>query len=327
MKKLSFGNCLLLATVASCGLVSCGGTSSVNSVGKNLIAAPTDFTMDADGNYSFVSNDENAAYYYIRGYDYDSTTDKTASFYRTGSDRIDGSKTGKIDGKMDMSGFGWGSFKIKLITYASAGSIYTAPDPIVKTANFGKGGTMETPEWFYNFVASTNTLSLHVDAGTLFDYYFHQTLSTSLTFDFASDAAFATIVKSVDFAIGTTSWTAPWFHSPTSSYGWLQTDDTCDVADLAQGTYYVRAKTKSPSSNINASEYSQTLTLTLAGADIGSTGRNATYVGTDHIGTNPSYGPAGRFCATDSNKNDGAYFDSSIRGNYWGTQTVTNEII
>ncbi len=262
------------------GLTACGDDDGeVAEEPKNVLAAPTNFTLDLDsGEFSFTANDANAGYYYVRCY---SVTDgKEASTYTVSSSRIQGGSTGTKTGTIDMSAFGWGDYNIKLVTYAAAGTDYTAPNPVVLSMQSGIGGKLETPELaaFY----SGNTAELVIDWYSLSNYYTYQVLPV-VRFDFYSDEACTTLVFSdeVDTSVlvdtidqhpGTGGYI--WGYSANATFLPLTADgspigylyDAYDYTtdNLSAGTYYVTATAISPVSYSEDSNTSEAVKIVLS---------------------------------------------------------------
>lgn len=176
MKKL-IALLLCAFTVLGCALFA-------SAEENTTLTAPSDFTFDpATGNYSFVANDENMGYYFIRFY---AVKDgQISGEYISSSKRIRGGKTGQISGTIDLSNVSWGTFAVSLCSFAPAGSAYTAPDPINIVCQFGVGLKLERPEMIALF--SGNTVQLTVDWWTLSDYRYKEYMPL-MTFTFYSDA-------------------------------------------------------------------------------------------------------------------------------------------
>jgi len=109
MKKI-----LALLLIALC-LGLCAAASA------DELKAPTDFAFDTEsGKLSFVSNDENAGYYFVRIYPVVSGTEANA--YVSSSKRINAGKVGEKSGKVDVSAIGWGLYNVKLVTFTASGT-------------------------------------------------------------------------------------------------------------------------------------------------------------------------------------------------------------
>lgn len=195
----------LLSLAATSILVGCSGEGEASSnsseaqVVEKTISAPTNFEFDPNtGDYSFNAVDANAGYYFIRCFSLDANGKESAS-YVVSSKRINGGKTGKMEGKLDTSIFGWGSYSIKLVTFAAAGSGYTAPDAVTLTAQYGVGGVLEKPEMLVT--TEGNTAEVVIDWYSINDYYTYQVLG-NVEINFYSDEALTTKVKTdtVDLA-------------------------------------------------------------------------------------------------------------------------------
>lgn len=137
MKKI-----LALLLIALC-LGLCAAASA------DELKAPTDFAFDTEsGKLSFVSNDENAGYYFVRIYPVVNGTEANA--YVSSSKRINAGKVGEKSGKVDVSAIGWGLYNVKLVTFTASGTDYTAPAPIILKAFYGVGGTRNAPKcWWW----------------------------------------------------------------------------------------------------------------------------------------------------------------------------------
>ncbi len=175
MKKfISAILCLML--VLSCACFA--------SAEEKTLQAPTDFTFDPmTGNYSFVANDENMGYYFIRFYEM--KDGEITGEYISSSKRIRGGKTGEITGTLDLSSVAWGEFAVSLCSFAPAGTDYVTPDPINIMCQFGVGLPLERPEMLAMY--SGNTVQLVIDWWTLCDYRYNEYLPL-MKFTFYSDA-------------------------------------------------------------------------------------------------------------------------------------------
>ncbi len=163
------------------------------------LTAPVDFTFNTEtGEYSFTTTDDNAGYYFIRVYPVISGTEANA--YVASSKRINAGKLGEKSGKMDVSSIGWGTYHVKLITYAAAGTDYKTPDAVVLTAFYGVGGTLEKPE--YMVVTDGNTVEFTLDWYTLSHYKDFQHLPT-IRYSAYADAECTQLIASEDFDTNT----------------------------------------------------------------------------------------------------------------------------
>lgn len=154
------------------------------SAEEKTLQAPTDFTFDPmTGNYSFVANDENMGYYFIRFYEM--KDGEITGEYISSSKRIRGGKTGEITGTLDLSSVAWGEFAVSLCSFAPAGTDYVTPDPINIMCQFGVGLPLERPEMLAMY--SGNTVQLVIDWWTLCDYRYNEYLPL-MKFTFYSDA-------------------------------------------------------------------------------------------------------------------------------------------
>lgn len=154
------------------------------SAEEKTLQAPTDFTFDPmTGNYSFIANDENMGYYFIRFYEM--KDGEITGEYISSSKRIRGGKTGEITGTLDLSSVAWGEFAVSLCSFAPAGTDYITPDPINIMCQFGVGLPLERPEMLAMY--SGNTVQLVIDWWTLCDYRYNEYLPL-MKFTFYSDA-------------------------------------------------------------------------------------------------------------------------------------------
>lgn len=281
---------LLLAiclTLAACkeetALVPATATPDT-SEGREL-SAPTDFEMDpVTGEYSFQGTDPDAAYYIIRIYpveDGQESADYTAS-----SARINGKGAGLYTGTVDLPAMGWGSFRVKLITYAASGSQHTNPDPVSFMVEYGVGLTLERPEMLT--MSSGNQVELVVDWATLSDYYDYEYLP-EMKFSFYSDPECTNEVYSDTVDLGElgdviyghpmgyswgTSYSEPSLHYYTANgeltgFGpYVGSQTYCFINDiytytLDPGTYYVTCQAISKLDYTNDSQVSTVVEITL----------------------------------------------------------------
>ena len=238
--------------------------------GSVTLNAPTDFAFDPDtGAYSFNAVDENAGYYFIRIYPV--ARGEEAAEYVASSRRINAT-TGEKTGSIDVSGLGWGSYHIKLITFAASGTSYETPEPVVLSACYGVGGKLCRPEMMV--VADGNTLEVVLDWYTLSDWKDLQYMPM-VRFTVYGDAALTQAVASVDFDTNTITYDAPpfpgyiWESSRTVGHINLRVESTgfdgttnvnefCLTPQAAftvetAGTYYVTAQAISDDETIVAS--------------------------------------------------------------------------
>ena len=187
------------AAVAAAALAGCGGSSASSTAAASSspaasggLAAPTDFTVDPEtGEFSFTGNDDRMGYYNVRVYKVENGVESNS--YSASSSRINGDKTGTITGSFDTSEIGWGTYHIKLVSFAAAGTDMTAPDAVVITAHYGVGLTFEQPEMLV--FSSGNTMAAVIDWWSLCDYYFLETMP-DIKFSVYSDADCTTEVFS-----------------------------------------------------------------------------------------------------------------------------------
>ncbi len=175
MKKLiTAALCLMLALACVC----------IASADTQTLQAPSDFKFDpSTGAYSFMANDENMGYYFIRFYEVENG--QITGEYISSSKRIRGGKTGEISGTIDLSDVAWGEFAVSLCSFAPAGTDYVTPDPINIMCQFGVDLPLERPEMLAMY--SGNTVQLVVDWWTLCDYRYNEYLPM-MKFTFYADA-------------------------------------------------------------------------------------------------------------------------------------------
>ena len=184
MKKL-----IALLLIALC-LGLCAAASA------DELKAPSDFTFDTEsGKLSFISNDENAGYYFVRVYPVVNGTEANA--YVASSKRINAGKAGEKSGKVDVSTIGWGQYNVKLVTFPASGTDYTAPVPIILKAFYGVGGTLERPELLV--VTDGNTVEITIDRYTLSNWRKYQYMPT-VRFSLYADEACTELVATQDVA-------------------------------------------------------------------------------------------------------------------------------
>ena len=178
------------ATAAAAALAGCGSSSASSTAVASSTAstgdltAPTDFIVDPEtGEFSFTANDDRMGYYNVRVYKVENGVESNS--YAASSSRINGDKTGTITGSFDTSEIGWGTYHIKLVSFAAAGTDMTAPDAVVLTAHYGVGLTFEQPEMLV--FSSGNTMAAVIDWWSLCDYYFLETMP-DIKFSVYSDA-------------------------------------------------------------------------------------------------------------------------------------------
>lgn len=253
MKRREFltltGSVAAAALLASCGgtettTASSTTTAASSSSTGGALAAPTDFTADPEsGEFSFTSNDENMGYYFVRVFPVLNGVEQDA--YVATSKRINGGKTGKMTGSFDSSTIGWGSYHIKLISYAAAGTGATAPSAVVLNASYGIGGVLERPEMLV--ITDGSEVQFIVDHYTLSDYKAYQYLPT-VRFTVYSDAGLTTEVASEEFDLATlTMDTHPtgayiWEYNTSGNYPYVNGTTLLPevtMNDLEPGTYYV----------------------------------------------------------------------------------------
>lgn len=261
MKRREFlalsGSAALAAVLVGCGSSSASTTtttaSSASTASDGDLAAPTDFTVDPEsGEFSFTGNDANMGYYFVRVFPVLNGVESDA--YVSSSKRINGNQTGTLKGSFDAGTVGWGTYHIKLISYAAAGTGATAPDPVILTASYGVGGILERPEMLV--LTDGSEVQFIIDHYTLSDYKAYQYLPTA-RYTVYSDAALTTEVVIEDFDLASiTMDTHPtgayiWGYSMSGDYPLINgatLTPQVTLTDLEPGTYYatVTAISNSP---------------------------------------------------------------------------------
>lgn len=259
MKKIT----MLLAAVLLC--------LSVYAVSMaDTLTAPADFTFDPmTGDFSFQATDANAGYYFIRIYPVVNGVE--GDRYVASSKRVN-SKVGVKTGTIDVSGMGWGTYNVKLITFAASGTGYDVPEAQILTVLNGVGGVLERPE--LRVVADGNKAMLTVDWLTCADYYAYQYLPV-VSFAIYDDEACTNAVASAEADLGLLPNTMD--NHPAGGYIWdfqMGGTYTCDLDNvellsntnvtLPAGTYYatVQAVSNDPE-NIASSQVSEAVCFTL----------------------------------------------------------------
>ena len=266
MKKLI---ALLLCALT---LMSCAFCAFAEE--SDTLAAPTDFTFDTEtGSYSFNMTDANVGYYFIRVYPVANGVESDR--YVASSRRINGKKTGEVTGSMDISGIGWGTYNVKLISFAPSGKNYEAPSPVILTANYGIGGKLERPELLV--ITDGNEAEVIIDWYTLSDYYTFQMLPV-IQFTVYDDEALTNVVAegSTDLSpLGSEASVHPAGGIMWKNYTMYGKHDyimgnECNytltpdfTATLPAGTYYVTAQAISGTDAIAASEVSEAVAFTV----------------------------------------------------------------
>ena len=269
MKKKMFGILLIAAM-----LIACLATAAFAEESTTL-TPPVDFTFNTEtGEFSFTTTDDNAGYYFIRVYPV--VGGEEAAEYVASSRRINAGKLGEKAGKIDVSTIGWGTYHIKLVTFAASGTNYTAPAPVILNAYYGVGGVLEKPELMV--LADGNTAELIVDWYSISDYYEYQYMPR-VTFSIYSDEACTALVmqETVDLNdLRATMDTHPaggyiWGYSTTSNHPYLNGmgfANTVWTYTLPAGTYWATVQAVSDNEAVIASsKVSDVLSFTLTDAD------------------------------------------------------------
>ena len=275
MKRREFltltGSVAAAALLAGCGGSSAGSTAASTASSTSTsgdLAAPTDFTADPEsGAFSFTANDEGMGYYFVRVFPVLNGVEQDA--YVASSKRINGGKTGTITGSFDTSNIGWGTYHIKLISFAAAGTGAKAPDAVVITAEYGVGGTLERPEMLV--ITDGSEVQFIVDEYSLSDYKAYQYLPTA-KFTVYSDAACTAEVKSEEFDLSTlTMDTHPagayiWEYNTSGNYPYINGTTLVPqvtMTDLEPGTYYATCTAVSGIADIADSQPSDAVEFTV----------------------------------------------------------------
>lgn len=260
MKRQILLNTLSIIAIASLmvfGMLffaGCGETKKVTT--------PTDFEMNYDEseqtlNYSFTPSDD-AAYYYIRAYQYNAGTQSQAEdfYYSTRRLRMGGDE--KITGSIDIDNLSGGIFKFNLVGYSADSSVQIS-DPAVVSVTLG-GLTMQKPEFSIDVKQDENNNPVTyfcLEGYTLYDYYTYQVLDTIKLY-FYSDNSHTNLVKSFDVDISVIS---SWVFPPNANYiRWMIGDKDSDIdiseqiSDLPSGTYYVGCQAIDNSGSCASSE-------------------------------------------------------------------------
>ncbi len=281
MKNKIFALLCSAVLLIACGTMLFAGcdnttenTPPVDDTPTNTLAAPTGFTFDTEtGEFSFNAQDENAGYYFVRVYQL--TNGVEASTYTISSSRINGGSTGSKSGTVNVGGIGWGDYNVKLVTYAAAGTDYTAPDPVVLRARYGIGGVLERPEM--QVISDGNTVEVILDLYSLNDYYLYQAMPT-LNVKIYSDAALTTAVVDESYDLSSLVDTLDnhpaggiiWGYSNSALHKiyrgdvWMGYANNIWTYELDAGTYYVTVQALSPSPDVfSDSQVSETVEFTL----------------------------------------------------------------
>ena len=275
MKRREFltltGSVAAAAVLAGCGgsSSSTAASSTASTAAGGTLAAPTDFTVDPQsGEFSFTSNDENMGYYFVRVYPVLNGVESDA--YVASSSRINGGKTGTMTGSYDAGTIGWGTYHIKLVSFAAAGTGATAPDAVILTADYGVGGVLERPEMLV--ITDGSEVQFIVDHYTLSDYKAYQYLPTA-RFTVYSDAELTTEVQSAEADLSALVMdTHPaggyiWEYDNSGNYPYFNGSTTfvpeAVMDDLEPGTYYATCTAISDNAAISDSQPSEAVEFTI----------------------------------------------------------------
>ncbi len=275
------------AVLAGCGGNSSSSTATASSTaGTDGLVAPTDFIADPEtGEFSFTANDDRMGYYNVRVYKVENGVESNS--YAASSSRINGDKTGTITGSFDTSEIGWGTYHIKLVSFAAAGTDMTAPDAVVLTAHYGVNLTFEQPEMLV--FSSGNTMAAVIDWWSLCDYYFLETMP-DIKFSVYNDAACTNEVFSDTVSLDKMYEENHGMNPPSviHYWGWSKTDGMfcIELSDgtniyfngdyypytladmgLEAGTYYVTIQALSTLDYANDSKVSSAVEITLTDAE------------------------------------------------------------
>lgn len=269
MKKKLFGILLLAAM-----LLVCLATAAFAEE-KTPLTPPTDFVFNTEtGEFTFTTTDDNAGYYFVRVYPV--IDGEEASEYVASSRRINAGKLGEKKGKVDVSTIGWGTYHVKLITFAASGTNYQAPAPVIVNAYYGVGGVLEKPEMMV--ITDGNTAEFIVDWYSISDYYEYQFMP-NVTFNVYSDEACTALVMTDTIDLNdlrATMDTHPaggyiWGYSTTSNHPYLNGMGFANTVwpyVLPAGTYYATVQAISDNEAVIASsKVSDVVTFTLTDAE------------------------------------------------------------
>lgn len=239
------------------------------------LESPSDLEIDLEtGEFTFTSNDDGVAYYFLRAYTYEDGVQSTE--YIATSSRITGNTTGTLSGTIDVSELGWGTYTFNLVGFAAAGSDDEDPETISVLATLGIGGVMERPELMV--ITDGYEAEFYIDLYTLSDWYAYQRMPT-VVFNIYSDADCTELVESIEYD---TSELEPegmpptfegyvWTIDKTSDHLYLSSEGLSDagiipevtVTDLEAGTYYVTVTALGTEDGISDSEASEAVEFTV----------------------------------------------------------------
>lgn len=225
-------------------LLSNVSTSGKNSDSKesdaDKLATPTDFTLDADGNYSFTGV-ENADYYLIYFCDTEATGDSDAFLYSSDSIAATGeggeSYTGNIN---DILKYGYGEYLVKVYAFPSMNDTEHSLSSAA-TASFVSTGAQDAPVIDYLWNTYDNTIE--VQLSNVGDYMYQSYPdSVDVTFtnvDDTNDSVIVTIedVSEDNYTTVSDALTRGTTYNITavnyneSEYVTNNTSDTTDVAE------------------------------------------------------------------------------------------------
>lgn len=282
MKKMIRFALGLVAAAACLCLTACGDqdggktaptqTTAAESAGE--LAAPSDFSFDTKtGDFTFTANDANAGYYFVRAYQV--VDGKESTEYTTSSSRINGGSAGSKSGSLDASLFGWGTYHIKLITFAAAGSGYQAPESTVVSASYGIGGVLERPEML--IMTDGTDVEFVPDWYTIGDYYDYQYLPEMSFSVYSDEACTAEVMKETvnlqDLLATIDKHPAGgyiWGYDPSSDHLYIGDQfgfkNSIYTYTLDAGTYYAVCQAVSnDEANISSSQNSEVVKFTVEG--------------------------------------------------------------
>ncbi len=276
-----FVSVVALFTMTGCSTgdeVSQGEAAVVESVVEKSLVAPSDFSFDPNsGEVRFAANDEQVGYYFVRVFA--TSGGEEADTYIASSKRITGGSTGTLTSKVDVSGIGWGTYNVRLFTFAAAGSGYTAPkEDVMLQARYGVGGKLEKPEILV--MVDGSDVEFVPDWYTLSDYYSYQYLPV-MSFSFYKDEALTDLVETYEVDLGSLAQTVDshpiggfiWGFTGTADHLYMNEgqygfEEAIYTYTLPEGDYYVTCQAvSSDTSSFESSEPSDVLAIHVSGGE------------------------------------------------------------
>lgn len=154
---------------------------------KAKLATPADFTLDADGSYSF-GGVENADYYLMYFCSTDATDDKDAFLFCSDSIPATGNGEETYTGNVnDLVNYGYGEFLVKVFAFPSVNDNQNAMSSAA-TTTYSCSGVMEDPVIDYLWNAFEDTVDIQVSNIGNYMYQVYPD-SVVVTFTNAEDSA------------------------------------------------------------------------------------------------------------------------------------------